>query len=78
MTATGRYRVGFVRKVDLWSQSGLGAFHDSLGWAAKNAADLDVNSCFGSAYRSVSEDIPSPRNNPVCYDFKEKRIVSAT
>jgi hypothetical protein len=43
--------------------------------AAKNAADLETNSCFISAFRRKEEDIPHTRNNWVCYNFKERRII---
>jgi hypothetical protein len=44
-------------------------------YAAKNASDLKSGSLFSSAYREKEEDIPRTRNNWVCYDFKERRIV---
>jgi acetoacetate decarboxylase len=44
-------------------------------WAAKNAADLETGSYFGSAFRDKKKDIPHTRNNWICYDFKERRIV---
>jgi hypothetical protein len=43
--------------------------------APKNAADLETRSYFDSAYRPKSENIPHTRNNWICYDFKERRIV---
>jgi serine/threonine protein kinase len=43
--------------------------------AAKNTADLGNVSFFQSAYRDYGDDIPRTRNNWVCYDFKERRIV---
>jgi hypothetical protein len=43
--------------------------------AAKNVADLGTCSCFVSAFRAIEGDIPHTRNNWVCYDFKERRIV---
>jgi hypothetical protein len=43
--------------------------------AAKNAADLETDSCFRSACRDKKEDIPHTRNNWLCYDFRERRIV---
>jgi hypothetical protein len=43
---------------------------------AKNAADLETDSNFHSAYRNSSEDIPHTRNNWVCYNFKERKIVA--
>jgi hypothetical protein len=43
--------------------------------AAKNAADLEIDSVFFSAYRNSSDNIPHTRNNWVHYDFKDRRIV---
>jgi hypothetical protein len=51
-----------------------GAYENRAEYAAKNAADLEVISCFSSAYRLI-EGIPHTRNNWLCYDFKERRIV---
>jgi hypothetical protein len=39
------------------------------------AADLEIDSWFQSAYRKKEEHIQHTRNNRVCYDFKERRIV---
>jgi hypothetical protein len=44
-------------------------------YAAKDAADLETDSCFQSAYRHHWERIRHTRNNWICYDFKERRIV---
>jgi hypothetical protein len=52
-----------------------GAWNKDPAVLAKNAADLDMDSFFASAYRYGSEDIPHTRNNWICYDFKERRIV---
>jgi hypothetical protein len=46
-----------------------------LAYAEKNAADLENVLCFASTYRIHWEDIPHTRNNWLCYDFKERRIV---
>jgi hypothetical protein len=43
--------------------------------AAKNATDFETDSLFFSAFRDKEEDIPHTRNNWICYDFKERRIV---
>jgi hypothetical protein len=43
--------------------------------AAKNAADLETGSLFQSAHREHTEDILHTRNNWICYNFKERRIV---
>jgi hypothetical protein len=42
---------------------------------AQNAADLETHSIFVSALRECSEDIPHTKNNWLCYDFKERRII---
>jgi hypothetical protein len=52
-----------------------GAYGNDPRYSGKNAADLETNSCFVSAYREQKEDIPHTRNNWICYDFKERRIV---
>jgi hypothetical protein len=52
-----------------------GAYDNDPPFAAKNATDLETGSYFGSAYRGREEDIAHTRNNWVCYDFKDRRIV---
>jgi hypothetical protein len=52
-----------------------GAYDNRPDYAAKNAADLETNSVFQSALRKKEEDIPHTRNNWICYDFKERRIM---
>jgi hypothetical protein len=52
-----------------------GAYNNQPMSAAKNAADLESDSCFNSAFRHSWEAIPHTRNNWICYDFKERRIV---
>jgi hypothetical protein len=52
-----------------------GAYNNLFRCAAKNAADLETESCFQSAGRMNKEDIPATRNNWMCYDFRERRIV---
>jgi hypothetical protein len=52
-----------------------GAYDNEPYYAAKNAVDLETDSYFHSAYRTKKEDIPHTRNNWICYDFKERRIV---
>jgi hypothetical protein len=42
---------------------------------AKNVADFAFESCFSSCYRAMGENIPHTRNNWVCYDFKDRRVV---
>jgi hypothetical protein len=44
-------------------------------YAAKNAANLESDSYFASPLRKKEVDIPHTRNNWLCYDFKERRIV---
>jgi hypothetical protein len=51
-----------------------GAFNNDPGYAAKNAADLETDSLFFSAFREKT-DILHTRNNWICYDFKKSRIV---
>jgi hypothetical protein len=41
----------------------------------KQVADLGSGSSYWSDYRSLREYIPHTRNNWICYDFKERRIV---
>jgi hypothetical protein len=50
-----------------------GVWTNRADLAAKNVADLETNLCLMSAYRI--KDIPHTRNNWICYDFKERRIV---
>jgi hypothetical protein len=52
-----------------------GAYENYSRVAAKNAADLETDSLFFSAFRNDEEDIPHTRNNWLSYDFKERRIV---
>jgi hypothetical protein len=52
-----------------------GAWNDDPEYAAKSAADLEDDSCFGSAFRYSSENIQHTKNNWICYDFKKRRIV---
>jgi hypothetical protein len=52
-----------------------GAYLNDPDYAAKNAADLETDSRFRSAYRKKEVDIPHTRNNWICYNFKERRIV---
>jgi hypothetical protein len=42
---------------------------------AMEAADLKAVSCFWSACRNQEDHISHTRNNWLCYDFKERRIV---
>jgi hypothetical protein len=41
----------------------------------KNVVEMETGSEFCSAFRPDIEDIPHAKNNWVCYDFKERRIV---
>jgi hypothetical protein len=52
-----------------------GAFDDYYRFAAKRAAEMETGSDLYSAFRKKEEDIPHTRNNWICYDFKERRIV---
>jgi hypothetical protein len=66
---------GSFEKETHGSNTHSGAYNNNPDDAAKNAADLETNSQFTSAYRPRSENIPHTRNNWICYDFKERRIV---
>jgi hypothetical protein len=66
---------GSFEKETIGANSHSGAYGNLPDNAAKNAADLETGSRFQSAYRGRSEDIPHTKNNWVCYDFKERRIV---
>jgi hypothetical protein len=52
-----------------------GAYDNDPKCPAKNAADLETDFFFWSAYRKNEEDIPHTRNNWICYDFRERRIA---
>jgi hypothetical protein len=41
----------------------------------QNAANMEADSCFTSGFRVKSEAIEHTRNNWICYDFKDHRIV---
>jgi hypothetical protein len=43
----------------------------------KTVSDLESDSHFPSDLRCPSEDIPHKKNNWVCYDLKERRIVQS-
>jgi hypothetical protein len=66
---------GSFEKVTYGANPHSGAFDNDPCYAAKNAADLETDPYFHSGYRNHWEDIPHMRNNWVCYDFKERRIV---
>jgi hypothetical protein len=55
-----------------------GLYHNWDRTAAMNAADLEADSYFTSAWRNKEKNIPHTRSNWVCYDFKERRIVQHT
>jgi hypothetical protein len=53
-----------------------GVYDNKPELAARNVADLEGDSEFLSAFRKQEEDIPNEnKNNWICYDFKERRIV---
>jgi hypothetical protein len=66
---------GSFEKVTIGSNLRSGALSNSSRWEAKHSVDLGADSCFLSAYRSDSKDIPHTQNNWLCYDFKERKIV---
>jgi hypothetical protein len=65
---------GSFEKETLGANPHSGAYDNNPRYAAKNTADLETHSHFFSACRE-KEDIPHTRNNWICYDFKERRIV---
>jgi hypothetical protein len=66
---------GSFEKETVGANRHSGEYHNDSDCAAKNAADLETGSRFFSACRGHSEDIPHTRNNWLCYDCKERRIV---
>jgi hypothetical protein len=66
---------GSFEKESRGAHPSSGTFDNNPKWAAQNAADLAIVSFFFSACRDSSEDIPYTRNNWICYNFKERRIV---
>jgi hypothetical protein len=66
---------GSFEKVTVRANPHSGVYKNKDKYAAKNAADLETDSIFQSAYRYCSEEIPDTPNNWICYDFKERRIV---
>jgi hypothetical protein len=66
---------GSFEKETVGANPHSGAYNDDPKFAAKNAADLETDSVFFSAWREKKEDIPRTPNNWVCYNFKERRIV---
>jgi hypothetical protein len=68
-------RSGSFEKETIGANPHSGTYGHHPYWPAKNAADLETISCFESAYRINSNHIPPTKNNWVCYDFKERRIV---
>jgi hypothetical protein len=66
---------GLFEKETEWANPHSGAFDNDPRNAAKNAADLETDSCFISAHRFKKEHIPHTRNNWICYDFRDRRIV---
>jgi hypothetical protein len=67
--------LGSFEKETQGANTHSGAYENDPEHAAKNVADLESDSRFASAYRKEEEDIPHTRNNWVCSDFKERRIM---
>jgi hypothetical protein len=44
-------------------------------WNKRNVADLEASSGFEPDTRAASEEIAETRNNWICYDFKDRRVV---
>jgi hypothetical protein len=51
------------------------AVNDQPRYAAQNVADVHANSYFWSKYLDWQSEIPHVRNNWICYDFRELRII---
>jgi hypothetical protein len=66
---------GSFERVTYGANPHSGAYQNRPEHAAKNAADLEAGSFFYSACRDKAENIPHTRNNWICYDFKNRRIV---
>jgi hypothetical protein len=66
---------GSFEKETRGAHSHSGAYGNRAEYAAKNAAEMETDLCFLSAYRKKQEDIPHTRNNWIYYDFKDRRIV---
>jgi hypothetical protein len=47
----------------------------AAGGFLKSVADLETHSTFHSIWRDRSTDIPHTRNNWICYDFRDRKIV---
>jgi hypothetical protein len=52
-----------------------GAHNDMINWSAKYVADPKSSTFLYSTCRQEGEDIPHTKNNWLCCDFKERRIV---
>jgi predicted nucleic acid-binding Zn-ribbon protein len=66
---------GSFEKETVGANPHSGAYGNNPKYGAKNAADFETDSVFYSAYRPKEEDIQRTRNNWMCYNFKERRIV---
>jgi serine/threonine protein kinase len=66
---------GNVDECNVVSVTSSKCWDDHPRRAARNIVNLEDCSEFLSAYRDKADDIPHTRNNWVCYDFKERRIV---
>jgi hypothetical protein len=66
---------GSFEKATVGANPHSGVWNNNPVYAAKNAIDLETGPWFRSAYRHINEQISHTRNNWICYDFKERRIV---
>jgi hypothetical protein len=64
---------GSFKKETYGANPHSGAYDNNNDWAAKNAADLEADSWFASAYHDG--DSPHTGTNWACSDFKERRSV---
>jgi hypothetical protein len=53
----------------------LRLYKNQREWAGKKVVDLAEDSAFWSAHRDESQNLPHSRNNWICHDFKNRRIV---
>jgi hypothetical protein len=53
-----------------------GAWNNDHSYVAKKAANLGTDSSLASAFRWKEEGISHTRNNWICYDLKNRRIMA--
>jgi hypothetical protein len=68
---------GSFEKETVGANPSSGALDNEPALGAKNAAKLKTTSDFQSDFHRGREDIRHTRNNWLCYDFKERKILPA-